>query len=87
MCIYGGVMEIYTIEINLDDDFANGCAYHVDYYISTSARNLRAAGEKSEVDNWALVGLAFSLSDAMDKCEKFRQELCKMHGKKPYGIK
>ena len=79
-------MKIWTIEINADDDFANACAYHVDEYPITSARNLRAACEGKESNRWLLVGLALSLNEALDKCEKTRQHLCKMHNKIPYGI-
>lgn len=80
------LVEIWTIEINSDDDFANACAYHVDTYSNTSSRNLRAACEKNESDRWLLVGLAETLNEALDRCEKIRQTLCKMHNKTPYGI-
>lgn len=79
--------EIFTIEINLADNFANACAYHVDSFKNTSITNLRAACEKNcSTDKWALVGLARSLSEAIDKAEVLRQTLCKRHSRKSYGI-
>jgi hypothetical protein len=78
--------EIFTIEINLDDDFANACAYHVDDFLTTSARNIRHACYKTETDRWAVIGLAHSLSEALDKCQKIREMLCKMHDRTPYGM-
>jgi predicted transcriptional regulator len=78
--------RICTIEINLNDNFANACAYHVDYLEQTVKRNLLAASESHEMNNWALIGLANSLDEACSECEKLRQLLCKVHGKKSYGI-
>lgn len=78
--------EIWTIEINIDDDFASACAYHIDTYMRTSARNLRAACEKHITDRWALVGLAYGIDEANELANRARLELCKMHGREPYGI-
>ena len=78
--------KIWTIEINLNDDFAYSCSYHVDDLKSTSSRNIRAACEKTKNDPWVLIGLATSHSEALDKCEMIRLKLCKMHNRKPYGI-
>lgn len=78
--------EIFTIEMNLDDDFANACAYHVDDFLTTSARNIRHCCEKVQTERWALIGLASSLNEAQEKCQKIRLKLCDMHNVKPYGI-
>ena len=78
--------EVFVIEINMDDDFASSCAYHVDDFESTSQRNLRNVCEKIETDRWVIVGLAWSLSSALDKCELLRQKLCAMHGRIPYTL-
>lgn len=77
---------IWTIEINQDDDYANACSYHVDNFISTSARNLRIACQKETTSRWALVGLANSQEEAMEKCQRLRLELCKINNRNPYGI-
>ncbi len=78
--------KIVTIEINLDDDYANACSYHVDYLEKTSSRNLRTACEKQKTNRWALVGLAYSISEGCEKAKRIRETLCEMHGKIPYGI-
>lgn len=78
--------DLYTVEINLDDDFANACAYHVDSFKNTSAMNIRHAVELVKGDRWVTVGLAYSLSEASDKAHKLREELCRIHNRNPYGI-
>lgn len=78
--------DIVTIELNLDDDFANACAYHVDYLSETIKRNIEHAELKQKTQRWVLVGLAYSLNEGLDKCEKLRQILCKRNDLKPYGI-
>ena len=78
--------NLYTIEINLDDDFANACAYHIDSFKNTSAMNLRHAVEMVKGDRWVTVGLAYSLSEASEKAHKLRAELCRRHKRTPYGI-
>lgn len=78
--------DIYTIEVNLDEDFANACSYHIDDLRTTSAMLLREFCEKKTKERWVIVGLAASLSEAQEKCQKLRLLLCEMHKKKPYGI-
>jgi hypothetical protein len=83
------IQDICTIEINLNEDFANSCAYHIDYLNQTILRNIAAAErEKTEhpKDAWVLVGLAHTLSEANDKCAELQKLLCQRNNKKPYGI-
>lgn len=68
--------DIYTIELNLDDDFSSSCAYHVDDQSSTIRRNIEHAETGQETDRWVLVGLANSLNEALDKAEKLQRLLC-----------
>lgn len=75
--------EIWTTERNIDDDFASGCAWYIDTFKATSARNISACIEKKEVDRWAVVGLAHDLYEANEKAKKLRTILCEMHGAKP----
>lgn len=76
------IKDIWTIEINQDGDFSNACAYHIDTLATTSQRNLKIACEGTKSNRWALVGLANSLEEANEKCNRLRKELCKMHDRK-----
>lgn len=78
--------KIHTIELNLDDDFANACAYHVDDLKHTIVRNIQHAESYQETNRWVLVGLANSLSEALDKTDELRKLLCERNKKIPYGI-
>jgi len=78
--------DIFTIELNLDGDFANACAYHVDSLQRTIRRNVFLADNKKATKRWVLVGLAFSLDEAQDKAEKLRNILCEKHNRSPYGM-
>ncbi len=78
--------ELCTIEINLDDDFANACAYHVDYATQTIGRNLVAVQMNYKFNRWVLIGLANSMEEGCDKAEMVRQELCKKYNRTSYGI-
>lgn len=69
--------EIYVIELNLDDDFANICAYHVDSLRKIFFRNIENATRKQKPDRWVLVGFADSLDEALESCEELRRILCK----------
>lgn len=77
---------IYTIELNLDDDYASECAYHVDDQRTTFLRNIRHAVREEKTNRWAVVGLASSFEEALEKCHQLRMLLCKIHNRKPYNI-
>ena len=77
---------LWTIEINLDIDYADACSWHIDTFKATSAKNIRAALEKKNVNNWAIVGLAESLYEANEKAKKLRETICEMRGRKMTGI-
>ena len=77
---------LWTIEINLDKDYADACSWHIDTFKATSAQNIRSAVEKKNVSNWAIVGLAHSLYQANEKAKKLREVLCEMHGRTMTGI-
>ncbi len=78
--------SIYTVELNLNDDFANSCAYHVDDLMTTIKRNIKHAETAQKPDLWVLVGLAHSLGEAMEKAEKLQVLLCERNNKTPYGL-
>jgi len=31
--------DIFTIELNLDDDFSSSCSYHIDDFMTTAIEN------------------------------------------------
>ena len=78
--------EICTIELNLDDDFASSCAYHVDYLKQTIKRNIQDAENEHKTERWVLVGMGYSLEEALDKCEKLQRMLCEKHKLKPLNL-
>lgn len=78
--------EIYTVEINLDADFASTCAYHVDSFENTKNLNLTRIGEDTNGAHWVVVGLAYSMEEGFEKAEKLQKELCRIHNRTPYGI-
>jgi hypothetical protein len=78
-----GVDNIFTIELNLDDDFANSRAYHVNELKRTIHANISHAETKQKTNRWALVGLAWSLEEALEKSYELRHLLCKKHGREP----
>ena len=78
--------DIWTIEINLDEDYAYACAYHIDLLTNVSALNLREACEKKKTSRWAIVGIATTIESANEQCKLIREELCKMHNREIYGI-
>jgi hypothetical protein len=78
---------IWTIELNLDYDYANACAYHVDDEKSTFKTNMRHALDGKTTDRWVIIGYADSLQNARDRCTELRKELCKLGNKTPYGIR
>ena len=78
--------EIWTVELNLDDDFAYACAYHVDREKSTFLRNINHAVKGTETNRWAIVALAYSCDEAHEKAERLRMTLCHQYDRRPYGI-
>ena len=78
--------EVCTIELNLDDDFSSSCSYHVDYLSQTIKRNVQHAETKQKTNRWVLVGLAYGLSEAMEKAQDLRVLLCKKHNRQPKDI-
>ena len=75
--------EIHTIELNLDDDFASSCAYHVDDLKTTIRRNIEHAETYQQTQRWVLVGMGTSREEALRKCEKLQILLCKRNDKTP----
>ena len=71
--------NIFTIELNLDDDFASSCAYHVDDLKRTIHRNISHAETEQKTNRWVLVGLATGLDEALEKSFRLRQILCEKH--------
>jgi len=78
--------EIFTIELNLDDDFSKSTAYHVDDFESTMRRNIQHAEQDEETSRWVLIGLAPSLSQACDECEQLRLWLCRRNNREPKSL-
>jgi hypothetical protein len=74
-------MEIYTIELNLDDDFASSCSYHVDDYDRTCKRNIEHALDGRKTQRWVLVGIAHSLKEANEKSNQIQEAFCKNSGR------
>jgi len=72
---------MWTIELNLDDDFASSCAYHIDEYMNTVRNNLEHASSGEKTQRWVLVGLAYTLEEASDKCKKIREMMCRIHNR------
>jgi len=72
--------EIWTIELNLDADYADACAYHIDALMTTIRQNISHA-EEGKKSGWVLVGLAKSSKEANEKCKELRILLCKKNGK------
>ena len=74
--------EIWTIELNLNDDFSDFCAYHIDTFTNTRRRHVSAALGGRKLDPWCLVGLANGHRDAHAKCKEMHDLLCEMSGRK-----
>lgn len=73
---------LHTVEINLEDDFSNSCAYHVDDLKTTLKRNIYHAENPLINGRWVLIALGSSLDDALKKCEEIQFNLCKKYNKK-----
>ena len=50
-------MRTWTIELNLNDDPLNSCAWHIDDLKTTCMRNLRHAVHNEKVDRWVLISV------------------------------
>lgn len=78
--------EIWTIELNLDDDFSSSCAYHIDSLIRTITHNIQHAETGKKTDRWVLIGLAYGSEEALEKVHEIRMLLCKKHNKVPEDL-
>lgn len=78
--------EIWTIELNLDDDFASSCAYHIDEVMNTMLRNINHAETAQKAGRWVLVGLAHSIEEAHEKSKKLQLLLCERNNRKPLSL-
>jgi hypothetical protein len=77
---------MYTIELNLDDDFASSCAYHIDDERTTIRTNLSHALESKKTQRWVFIGSATTLEEANEKCKKLRKLLCEMSNKEEKNL-
>jgi hypothetical protein len=77
---------MWTIELNLDDDFASSCAYHIDEEKCTIKNNINHALESKKTQRWVFVGSAHTLREANEKCEKLRKLLCKLGNKEEKNL-
>lgn len=78
--------DVYTIELNLDDDFSRSTAYHVDSQKNTFLRNIRHAETGKKTNRWVLVGLANSHPEALDKTWELQKLLCERNNRKPKSL-
>src|SRR5271166_5074268 len=65
--------DIWTIEVNLDDDFMSSCAWHIEDLITTIGKNAKHAIEKKKTQKWVLVGLANGHDEALQKSIEIQQ--------------
>jgi hypothetical protein len=75
--------ELWTIELNLDRDFASASSYHIAALSRTISSNIQHAEERRKTHRWALVGLAHNAEEAGNQAHELRMLLCKKHGKEP----
>lgn len=87
--------DLWTIEVNLDDDFASSCAWHIDTLdtrLKDNFVNLLCSidGIKQhngiKQDNWVLIHIANSYNDAHDYVDSVRNLLCEKYNKKPKNL-
>jgi len=76
----------FTVELNMDADFAENCSWHVDRIDYTCNRNIENSLRKRKVSNWALVATANTLQEAIQKSKEIQDEMCRKSGKKPVGL-
>lgn len=79
-------VEIWTVELNMDTDFAENCSWHVDRLDFTCNRNIKNALRERNIGNWALVAITKSLKDANQKSKEIQEEMCRKAGKIPVGL-
>lgn len=77
--------NIWTIEINMDDDFSSCCAYHIDYLEITIKRNLLNISMKHKTENWCIVALANNYEEAHDKAKEIQLILCEANNRNPHS--
>ena len=67
--------ELWTVEVNLNDDAISPYAWHVDTISRTIEKNLNAAYQGQKRQPWLLVGLEISFDDACDLADKYREHI------------
>lgn len=77
---------MWTIELNLDDDFSNTCAWHICEEVETVARHFHAALERRKLDRWVYMGAAATHEEAHKLCKGLRQEMCKRSGRQEMDL-
>lgn len=78
--------EIWTVELNMDADFAENCSWHVDRLDYTCNRNITNSLKERKVSNWALVAITNTLVEANQKSKEIQDEMCRKSGKEPIGL-
>lgn len=86
--------RLWTIELNLDDDPLNSCAWHIDELKLTCVRNLRHCIDKEETDRWVLVSIVESADIPWGEADELRRIIAKTRLKEgidkelrePYGL-
>ncbi len=65
--------ELWTVEVNLDDDARYPNAYHIDIQENSLKNNLRRVLCKdNKVERWVIVAIANNASMAGEMCDKIR---------------
>jgi len=65
--------QIWTIELNLDDNPLSSFAWHIDEYKRTVLRNIRHSIVNQKSERWVLVGLATTIDEAHEKTDNLRK--------------
>ncbi len=84
--------ELWTVELNLNDEAMSTCSWHIELYQQTVNRNINAAIRREERDPWLLVGITTSFSKAWDLCDQWRIKIYEERIKQeipteyPYGM-
>jgi len=79
-------VEIWCVEVNLDDDVSSALAWHVDVIDKVLQINLTKAEKCIKSNGWVVVGLANSQEDACNMSKVLREMLCKKLDRIPKGI-
>ena len=68
--------DVWTIEVNLDDDPLSSCSWHLDYLRLTIKNNVRRSIHNEKPDRWVLVGIRPTFEDASHYADELRQLIC-----------